>query len=106
MVAAVLGVLVVGETITLPMLAASALVVVGVVIFTQSLLSVHRHLGLVEASTHRSFASTAAAIPADEVPPRINSVWPGFASSPMVSEPLAVCSISGTAPSVAQSSSE
>jgi drug/metabolite transporter (DMT)-like permease len=34
-VAAVLGVLVLGETITPPMLAGSALVLVGVVVFTQ-----------------------------------------------------------------------
>src|SRR5205809_615309 len=54
----------------------------------------------------RSLARTAAAIPTDEVPPRISSVCPGCASRPTVSDPKAVCSISGTAPSVAQSSSE
>ena len=53
----------------------------------------------------RCLASTAVAIPTDDVPPRIWMDWPGWASSPMVSDPLAVCSISGTAPSVAQSRS-
>ena len=51
----------------------------------------------------RRFANTAAAMPTDEVPPRIRIDCPGCASSPMVSEPCAVCSISGTAPNVAQS---
>jgi hypothetical protein len=39
-------------------------------------------------------------------PPRISSVCPGCASRPTVSEPWAVWTISGIAPSVAQSSSE
>ena len=52
----------------------------------------------------RCLASTAAAIPTDEVPPRISTVSPGCASSPTVSEPYAVCSVSGIAPIVAQSS--
>jgi hypothetical protein len=46
------------------------------------------------------------AIPTEEVPPRISRVWPGWASRPTVSEPWAVWTISGIAPSVAQSSSE
>src|SRR5205085_3598809 len=54
----------------------------------------------------RSLARIAVAIPTDEVPPRISSVWPACASRPTVSEPWAVWSISGIAPSVAQSSSE
>jgi hypothetical protein len=45
-------------------------------------------------------------MPTDEVPPRTRSVWPRWASRPVVSDPYAVCSISGTAPSVAQSRSE
>jgi len=51
-------------------------------------------------------ARIAVAIPTDEVPPRISSVCPGWASRPTVSEPWAVWTISGTAPSVAQSSWE
>ena len=43
-------------------------------------------------------ARTAAHRPTDEVPPRISNDWPAFASKPTVSEPYAVCSISGTAP--------
>ena len=53
----------------------------------------------------RRLASTAVAMPTDEVPPRIRIDWPGWASRPTVSEPYEVCSISGTAPSVAQSRS-
>jgi hypothetical protein len=45
----------------------------------------------------------AEAIPTEEVPPRISNDWPGCASRPTSSDPYAVCSISGTAPSTAQS---
>ena len=48
----------------------------------------------------RRLARIAAVRPTDDVPPRISSVWPGCTSSPTVSAPYAVCSISGTAPSV------
>ncbi|OLZ45740.1 hypothetical protein BS329_32430 [Amycolatopsis coloradensis] len=51
-----------------------------------------------------SFAGTAAATPIDDVPPRIRIVCPARMSSPVYSEPCAVCSIFGSAPSVAQSS--
>ena len=47
----------------------------------------------------------AMAIPTDELPPLTRIVWSRWASSPTVSEPYAVCSISGTAPTVAQSRS-
>ena len=52
----------------------------------------------------RCLARTAIVIPTDDVPPRISTVSPGCASSPTVSDPYAVCSVSGTAPIVAQSS--
>ena len=51
----------------------------------------------------RRLANTAVAMPTEEVPPRMRMDCPGRASRPIVSEPLAVCSISGTAPNVAQS---
>ena len=50
----------------------------------------------------RHVASAAAARPTEEVPPRISTDWPGFRSRPMVSEPQAVCTISGKAPSTSQ----
>jgi hypothetical protein len=52
------------------------------------------------------FARTAAAIPTDDVPPRTNRDWPGCASRPTASDPYAVCSISGTAPSTDHGSDE
>ncbi len=48
-------------------------------------------------------ARTMLASPTVEVPPRISSVSPGRTPTPVVREPCAVCSISGTAPSTAQS---
>jgi hypothetical protein len=48
----------------------------------------------------RRLARIAAVRPTDDVPPRISNAWPGCASSPIVSAPYAVCSISGTAPRV------
>ena len=45
----------------------------------------------------RRLASTAVAIPTEEVPPRISSDSPGLASSPTVNDPYDVCSISGAA---------
>jgi hypothetical protein len=53
----------------------------------------------------RCVASTAVAIPIEEVLPRIRIDWPDWASSPMVSDPWALCSIPGTAPRVDQSRS-
>jgi hypothetical protein len=47
----------------------------------------------------RCVASTAVAMPTDDVPPLIRIDPPGWASRPTVSEPYAVWSISGTAPS-------
>ena len=44
-------------------------------------------------------------MPTEDVPPRIRSVWPGWASRPTVSDPYAVCSVSGSAPIVVQSRS-
>jgi hypothetical protein len=51
------------------------------------------------------FAIAAAATPTDDVPPRMSSVCPGAIARPVCSDPCAVCSISGKAPSVAQSRS-
>ena len=45
-------------------------------------------------------------MPTDDVPPRISSVCPACRSRPTLSEPYAVCSISGTAPSVDHASSD
>ena len=52
------------------------------------------------------FARIAAAIPTEDVPPRTSSDCPGFASTPTVSDPYAVCSISGTAPTTDHGSVE
>ena len=48
------------------------------------------------------FASTTRARPTDEVAPRTSSVSPLAGRTPTASEPQAVCSISGTAPSCSQ----
>ncbi len=53
----------------------------------------------------RQRASAAAARPTEEVPPRISTDCPGCRSRPTVSEPYAVCTISGSAPSTSQGSS-
>ena len=52
----------------------------------------------------RRLASTAVAFRPTDVPPRIRRLCPGCASRPTVREPWDVCSISGTAPIVVQSS--
>ncbi|WP_420803250.1 hypothetical protein [Streptomyces spiramyceticus] len=53
-----------------------------------------------------SLASAAAASPTDEVPPRTRRVWPGRRSRPVVSEPYAVCKVSGTAPMISHGRSD
>ena len=53
----------------------------------------------------RCLARTAAAMPTEDVPPRMRMDCPGRESRPTVSEPYAVCSISGKAPSVDHSRS-
>jgi hypothetical protein len=53
----------------------------------------------------RWLARTAAAIPTEDVPPRMRIDCPDCASRPTVSEPWAVCSISGMAPRIDHSRS-
>lgn len=58
---------------------------------------ISRH-SAVPAMSPRRLASIAAAMPTDEVPPRMSRLWPGWMSRPMVREPCAVCGSSGMAP--------
>ena len=62
--------------------------------------------GIIRARVLKDQALAAAARPTDDVPPRTSSVCPARRSSPTVSEPYAVCRVSGTAPSTSHGSSE